>query len=97
MPTNHRDCAVVDVSEKIGMRKLIVIAMLSSSPAIAQDGAVKEPLCQPTGRTSKGDLVYSMECRNIPGLMAGTNGYNPVPPNTVRTIPIKPDAVPESK
>jgi hypothetical protein len=79
------------------MKKLTVIALLFSSAAVAQDSAVKEPVCQPTGRTSKGDLVYSMECRNIPGLKTGTNGYNPVAPNTVRTITIKPDAVPESK
>jgi hypothetical protein len=65
------------------MKNLIVVAALLSSPAAAQDDAVKEPVCQPTGRTSKGDLVYSMECRNIPGLKAGTNGYNPIPPTIV--------------
>jgi hypothetical protein len=43
------------------MKNLIVVAALLSSPAAAQDDAVKEPVCQPTGRTSKGDLVYSME------------------------------------
>jgi hypothetical protein len=58
---------------------------------------VKEPVCEPIGRTSKGDLVYSMECRNIPGLAAGTNGYNPVPRVDVITIPIKPPEAPESK
>jgi hypothetical protein len=79
------------------MRKLLLMAMLLSSPAVAQDGAVKEPVCQPTGRTSKGDLVYSMECRNIPGLAPGTNGYNPTPPTIVKTIPIRPDSIPESK
>jgi hypothetical protein len=45
------------------MKKLIVVAVLFSSPAVAQDtqgGLVKEPVCQPTGRTSKADLVYSM-------------------------------------
>jgi hypothetical protein len=79
------------------MKKLILVAVALSWSAVAQDGVVKEPVGQPTGRTSKGDLVYSMECRNIPGLTAGTNGYNPIPPNTVRTIPIKLDPVPESK
>jgi hypothetical protein len=79
------------------MKKLIVIAVLLSSPAVAQDSPVKEPVCVPTGRTSKGDLVYSMDCRNIPGLAAGINGYNPVAANIVKTIPIKPDPVPESK
>jgi hypothetical protein len=79
------------------MRKLLLMTMLLSSPAVAQDGAVRQPVCQPTGRTSKGDLVYSMECRNIPGLAPGTNGYNPLPPTVVKTIPIRPDPVPESK
>jgi hypothetical protein len=44
------------------MKKLILVATLLSSPAIAQDDSVKEPVCQPIGRTEKGDLVYSMEC-----------------------------------
>jgi hypothetical protein len=79
------------------MRKLLLMTMLLSSPAVAQDGPVRQPVCQPTGRTSKGDLVYSMECRNIPGLAPGTNGYNPLPPTIVKTIPIRPDPVPESK
>ena len=42
------------------MKRLIKVAALWSSPAAAQDNAVKEPVCQPTGRASKGDLVYSM-------------------------------------
>ncbi len=57
---------------------------------------MKEPVCEPIGRTSKGDLVYSMLCRNIPGLAAGTNGYNPLPPVNVITGP-KPPPVPKSK
>jgi hypothetical protein len=56
------------------------------SPAVAQDDSVKEPVCQPIGRTEKGDLVYSMECRNIPGLKAGT-----APRNTARAIATLPD------
>jgi hypothetical protein len=79
------------------MRKLIFAAVLLSSPTAAQDNPVSEPKCEPTGRTSKGDLVYSMECRNIPGLAAGTNGYNPLPQVKVITVPIKPSPVPESK
>jgi hypothetical protein len=76
------------------MKKLIWAVLLVSSPAIGQS---EEPKCQPIGRTAKGDLVYSMECRNIPGLAAGTNGYNPLPQTTVRTVPIKPEPAPESK
>jgi hypothetical protein len=79
------------------MRKLLAAAMLLSSSAIAQDNPVSEPVCQPIGRTDKGDLVYSIECRNIPGLKAGINGYNPVPSTVVKTIPITPDQAPVSK
>jgi hypothetical protein len=77
------------------MNKVIVGMVLLSSSAVAQDNLVMEPVCQPTGRTDKGDLVYSMECRNIPGLKAGINGYNPTPPTIVKTIPIKPGQAPE--
>jgi hypothetical protein len=76
------------------MKTLIVVALLSS-PAVAQDDPVREPVCQPIGRTDKGDLVYSIECRHIPGLKAGINGYNPVSPTIVKTIPIEPDQAPE--
>jgi hypothetical protein len=76
---------------------LVVATLLLSSSAFAQEGTVPEPKCEPTGRTSKGDLVYSMECRNIPGLPPGTNGYNPLPSTVVKTIPIKPNTAPESK
>ena len=63
------------------MPRLILLAMLMllSFPALAQNSTVTEPVCEPIGRTSKGDLVYSMQCRNIPGLPAGENGYNPAP------------------
>ena len=78
------------------MKKLLLIFVFASSSAVAQDSAVKEPVCEPIGRTSKGDLVYSMLCRNIPGLAAGTNGYNPLPPVNVIAEP-KPAPVPKSK
>jgi hypothetical protein len=61
------------------MRRLILLAMLASSSVLAQNNSAREPVCEPIGRTSKGDLVYSMQCRNIPGLPAGHNGYNPAP------------------
>jgi hypothetical protein len=96
------------------MKKLVVIALLLAAPvlvlaavvlvlaapAFAQTSpAVKEPVCEPTGRTSKGDLVYSMECRNIPGLPAGAKpaGYNPTPDlKEVAAPPVAPSP-PESK
>jgi hypothetical protein len=80
------------------MKPILVIAtLLVSSSAFAQDGNVPQPKCDPIGRTSKGDLVYSILCRNIPGLAPGTNGYNPLPSTVVKTVPIKPDAVPDGK
>lgn len=69
------------------MRRLILLAMLLSSPALAQNSTVTELVCEPIGRTSKGDLVYSMQCRNIPGLPAGDNGYNPAPGGTATKAP----------
>ena len=80
------------------MKSIVVATLLAfwSAVAFAQDGKVPEPKCQPTGRTSKGDLVYSMECRNIPGLAPGINGYDPLPKIKTITVPIKPET-PESK
>ncbi len=82
------------------MYRLAVVALLLATPALAQTpAAVKEPVCEPIGRTSKGDLVYSMQCRNIPGLPAGDHppGYNPTPPAHGVTAPVAPPAAPESK
>ncbi|MGD0851467.1 hypothetical protein [Bradyrhizobium sp.] len=81
---------------------MLAVPVMLAVPALAQiPPAVKEPVCEPTGRTSKGDLVYSMECRNIPGLPAGAKpaGYNPTP--DVKEIAAPPAAPspspPESK
>ena len=82
------------------MKKLALALVLMSSPAFAQNAAVTEPVCEPTGRTSKGDLVYSMECRNIPGLPPGGKpvGYNPSPKDAiVSQPPAASPKVPESK
>ena len=82
------------------MKKMAAMVLLLATPAFAQTpSAPKEPVCEPTGRTSKGDLVYSMECRNIPGLPAGTKpaGYNPTPDSKGMTAPAAPLSPPESK
>jgi hypothetical protein len=83
------------------MNKLAVVVFLLSTPAFAQTApSVTEPVCEPTGRTSKGDLVYSMECRNIPGLPIGDKpiGYNPTPVvKDVTAPPASPPVPPESK
>jgi hypothetical protein len=80
------------------LKKLIIAFVLFASPAFAQNAAVTEPVCEPIGRTSKGDLVFSMECRNIPGLPPGDKpvGYNPSPKETLAPQPAGPKA-PESK
>ena len=82
------------------MKNLAVMVLLLATPAFAQTApASKEPVCEPTGRTSKGDLVYSMECRNIPGLPPGTKpaGYNPTPDIKEMTAPAATLSPPESK
>ncbi len=82
------------------MKRWAVVLLLLATPAFAQTPpAVKEPVCEPTGRTSKGDLVYSMQCRNIPGLAAGTGsaGYNPSPADREVPAPAAPPSPPESK
>jgi hypothetical protein len=58
------------------MRKAAFALMLISSPAFAQTpnlapappvDRVGNPVkCLPIGKTSKGDLVYSLDCRDIP-------------------------------
>ena len=82
------------------MNKLAVVVFLLATPAFAQTTpSVNEPVCEPIGRTSKGDLVYSMECRNIPGLPAGDKaiGYNPTPVIKDVTVPLATPSPPESK
>ena len=79
------------------MNKLAIALLLLATPALAQTTpAAREPVCEPIGRTSKGDLVYSMQCRNIPGLPAGTAGYNPAPVDKDVAAPPTP-APPASK
>ncbi len=82
------------------MSKLAVVLFLLATPAFAQTTtSVKEPVCEPIGRTSKGDLVYAMECRNIPGLPIGEKpaGYNPTPVIRDVAAPLASPAPPESK
>jgi len=81
------------------MKKLALAILVFSSPALAQTNSPpSEPVCEPIGRTSKGDLVYSMECRNIPGLPPGEKlpGYNPAPQD-LAVPPVPMPKAPESK
>ena len=82
------------------MKKASFAFVLLSSPAIAQtpnlapappiDRVGSPVLCLPIGKTSKGDLVYSLDCRDIPLPPGVNNEPSPVP------APIPPKA-PESK
>jgi hypothetical protein len=82
------------------MKKSSFALVLLSSPSFAQtpnlapappiDRVGNPVLCLPIGKTSKGDLVYSLDCRDIPLSPGVNNEPSPVP------APIPPKA-PESK
>jgi hypothetical protein len=87
------------------MKKLALALLLYTSPALAQTpnlaGAppasnVQSPVvCLPIGKTSKGDLVYAMECRDIPVEKTAMPPVLPTPPSTAPAA--APPAAPESK
>ena len=86
------------------MSKLVFVLLLLASPSLAQtpnlapappvDRVGNPVTCLPIGKTSKGDLVYSLDCRDIP-IAAGVNSEpEPVAP----TAPPKPpEKLPENK
>jgi hypothetical protein len=85
------------------MRKLLALALFAS-PAAAQtpnlsagpplEGVTDPVVCLPIGKTAKGDLVYSMDCRDIPA----STGLNSVPQPVIPNLPgEKAAAVPEKK
>jgi hypothetical protein len=59
------------------MKKLMLLALLLSSPAWAQGKRADN--CAPIGRTADGKLVYSMKCDNLP--------VPPLPPVAVEASP----------
>jgi hypothetical protein len=71
------------------MKKTSFALVLLSSPAFAQTPNLAPPppidrvgnpvLCLPIGKTSKGDLVYSLDCRDIPLSPGVNNEPSPVP------------------
>jgi hypothetical protein len=86
------------------MGKLTFALVLFASPALAQTpnlspgspmGGVTNPVvCLPIGKTAKGDLVYSMDCRDIPA----SAGLNSVPQPALPNPPsAKAAAAPEKK
>ena len=86
------------------MRKLTFRLALFASSALAQtpnlspgpplEGVTDPVVCLPIGKTAKGDLVYSIECRDIPASM----GLNSVPQPVLPKLPSeKAAAAPEKK
>jgi hypothetical protein len=76
------------------MKKLVLVIVLVSSPALAQtkltpkNTTARVDNCAPIGRTADGKLVYSMKCDNLPAPPA------PPPQAEVREAPA-PAAAPE--
>jgi hypothetical protein len=86
------------------MRHLTFVLVLSASSALAQtpnlspgpplDGVRNPVVCLPIGKTAKGDLVYSMDCRDIPA----STGLNTVPQPVLPNLPSeKAAAAPDRK
>jgi hypothetical protein len=85
---------------KFHMNKAVFGLLLFASPSFAQtpnlapappvDRVGSPVVCLPIGKTSKGDLVYSLDCRDIPIAAGVNNEPQPVAP----TVPPKP---PENK
>jgi hypothetical protein len=81
------------------MKKTSFALVLLSSPAFAQTPNLAPPppidrvgnpvLCLPIGKTSKGDLVYSLDCRDIPLSPGVNNEPSPVPAPVPAPIPPK--------
>jgi hypothetical protein len=86
------------------MSKLVFALLLFASPSLAQtpnlapappvDRVGSPVVCLPIGKTSKGDLVYSLDCRDIPIAAGVNNEPQPVAPTVPPTVPPKP---PENK
>jgi hypothetical protein len=72
------------------MRKIGLVLVLLSSPAFAQTpnlapappvDRIGSPVkCLPIGKTSRGELVYSLDCRDIPIAPGVINEPEPVAP-----------------
>ena len=79
------------------MKKMVLALVLMTSPAFAQIpnlapappvDRVGDPVkCLPIGKTAKGELVYSLDCRDIPASTSG--GESQVAPAPPATVPPK--------
>ena len=86
------------------MRRLTLALVLFASPPLAQtpnlspgpplEGVTDPAVCLPIGKTAKGDLVYSMDCRDIPASTGSNSVPQPVLPNPPSE---KASAAPEKK
>jgi hypothetical protein len=90
--------------QEVAVRSFTFALALFASPALAQgpnlspgpplEGVTDPVVCLPIGKTAKGDLVYSMDCRDIPV----SAGLNSVPRPDLPNLPgDKPAAAPEKK
>src|SRR5881398_1147713 len=82
------------------IKKLLLILLMTSSPAWAQTQLVPAPKnqkstvaradsCAPIGKTAKGELVYSMKCDNLPA--------PPAPPPQAEARDAAPPPEPEGR
>jgi hypothetical protein len=88
------------------MKEVVLALVLMTPPAFAQTpnlapappvDRVGDPVkCLPIGKTTKGELVYSLDCRDIPVSTSGGESQfvAPTPPTPPTTVPPK---TPESK
>jgi hypothetical protein len=82
------------------MKKLLLILLVTSSPAWAQtqlvpasksqkNTAARADPCAPIGKTAKGELVYSLKCDNLPA--------PPLPASQAEVKEAPPPAEPETQ
>src|SRR5450631_1672495 len=72
------------------MYKLAIAILLVSSPAFAQNNDILRD-CPPIGRTGKGELVYSLDCKAIKAEIADLN-YQPKMPSTTMKETVIPNS-----
>ena len=82
-----QNCVVVALSREIEMKK-VALNLAGAPPA---SNVASPVVCLPIGKTSKGDLVYAMDCRDIP---VEKTAMPPVSPSVQSSAP---PTVPESK
>ena len=84
------------------MKKVVLALMLMTSSAVAQIpnlapappvDRVGDPVkCLPIGKTAKGDLVYSLDCRDIPVSTSSGEPQFDAPTQPITVPPKAPDS-----